>query len=77
MTDTRRPYRSKLRDDQARATRKRVVDAGAALFVAHGYASTTIDAIVGLIENGAISEAQIDASVARLERMAARVTPQP
>ncbi len=45
MTDGRRPYRSKLRDDQARATRRLIIDAGAELFVARGYASTTIDAI--------------------------------
>ena len=45
MTDARRPYRSKLRDEQARATRRLIVDAGAELFVARGYASTTIDAI--------------------------------
>jgi AcrR family transcriptional regulator len=45
MTIARRPYRSKLRDEQARATRRLIVDAGAELFVARGYASTTIDAI--------------------------------
>jgi AcrR family transcriptional regulator len=45
MTVARRPYRSKLRDEQARATRRLIVDAGAELFVARGYASTTIDAI--------------------------------
>jgi AcrR family transcriptional regulator len=50
VTDPRRAYRSKLRDEQARATRKRVVDAGAALFVAHGYASATIDAIAEAAE---------------------------
>jgi AcrR family transcriptional regulator len=41
----RRPYRSRAREDQARATRRRIVDAGAALFVERGYAATTIDAI--------------------------------
>ena len=45
MTDVRRPYRSKLRDEQAWATRRLIIDAGAELFVARGYASTTIDAI--------------------------------
>jgi AcrR family transcriptional regulator len=45
MSEATRPYRSALRDDQARATRRRIVDAGAELFVASGYASTTIDAI--------------------------------
>lgn len=36
-------------------------------------ASSTIDTIVRLVENGTVSEAQIDASVARLERMVDRV----
>jgi AcrR family transcriptional regulator len=40
-----RPYRSKLRDDQARATRRRIVQAGGELYVKHGYGATTIDAI--------------------------------
>ena len=38
-------YRSALRDSQARATRKAIVDAAAALFIARGYGGTTIDAI--------------------------------
>jgi AcrR family transcriptional regulator len=42
---TTRPYRSSLRGDQARATRRRIVDAAHDLFVEHGYARTTIDAI--------------------------------
>ena len=50
MTDTRRPYRSKVRGEQARATRRRIVDAAADLFVEHGYASTTIDAIAAKAE---------------------------
>ena len=45
MTAAPRPYRSSLRDEQARATRRRIVDAGAQLFVELGYAATTIDAI--------------------------------
>src|SRR3954453_2872745 len=32
---------------QARATRRRIVDAGAALFIAHGYAATTLEQIAG------------------------------
>ena len=43
--DASRPYRSALREDQARATRRRIVDAARDLFVEHGYARTTIDAI--------------------------------
>ena len=45
MTDVRRPYRSPLRDEQAAATRRRIVDAGRDLFIERGYAATTIDAI--------------------------------
>jgi AcrR family transcriptional regulator len=45
MSDGPRPYRSRLRDDQARATRRRIVDAARELFVEQGYARTTIDAI--------------------------------
>jgi AcrR family transcriptional regulator len=40
-----RPYRSTLREEQARATRRRIVAAGHDLFVEQGYAATTIDAI--------------------------------
>ena len=40
-----RPYRSALRDEQARATRRRIVDAAGELFVERGYGPTTIDAI--------------------------------
>ena len=39
-------YSSALRADQARQTRRRIVDAAAAeLFAERGYAGTTIDAI--------------------------------
>ena len=40
-----RPYRSALRDEHALVTRRRIVDAAAALFVERGYVPTTIDAI--------------------------------
>ena len=40
-----RPYRSTLREEQARATRRRIVTAGRELFVNDGYARTTVDAI--------------------------------
>lgn len=50
MNDTRRPYRSKVRDEQARATRRRIVDAATDLFVEHGYAATTIDSIAAKAE---------------------------
>src|SRR4051794_10181412 len=41
----KRAYASDLRTRQARQTRRAIVDAAAALFVAHGYGATTIDAI--------------------------------
>jgi AcrR family transcriptional regulator len=40
-----RGYRSALRDEHARLTRRAIVEAAARLFVAQGYAPTTIDAI--------------------------------
>jgi AcrR family transcriptional regulator len=45
-----RPYRSKLRDEQAQATRRRIVDAGHELFIERGYGPTTIDAIADRAE---------------------------
>jgi AcrR family transcriptional regulator len=41
----KRQYASTLRAEQARATRRAIVDAAAALFVEHGYGATTVDAI--------------------------------
>jgi AcrR family transcriptional regulator len=40
-----RPYQSALRDEQARATRRRIVGAALELFTERGYGPTTIDAI--------------------------------
>ncbi len=40
-----RPYRSALREAQARATRRSIVEAATSLFVVRGYAATTIDAV--------------------------------
>lgn len=45
-----RPYHSSLREEQARATRRRIVEAGRDLFVEQGYARTTIDAIAARAE---------------------------
>src|SRR5690242_10910929 len=41
----KKAYSSTLRDAQARATRRAIVDAAAALFVRDGYGATTVDAI--------------------------------
>jgi AcrR family transcriptional regulator len=41
----RRSYRSPLRVDQARRTRRRILDAAFRLFVEHGYSGTTIAAV--------------------------------
>jgi AcrR family transcriptional regulator len=45
MPQARRPYRSTLRAEQARATRRAVVDAARELFVEVGWSRTTIDAV--------------------------------
>ena len=45
-----RPYHSKLRDEQAQATRRRIVRAGGELYVERGYGPTTIDAIAARAE---------------------------
>lgn len=45
MTEGTRAYSSTLRADQARQTRRRIVDAAADLFAERGYTGTTIDAI--------------------------------
>jgi AcrR family transcriptional regulator len=43
--DPSRPYRSPLRADQARETRRRIRDAADALFLQHGYVPTSMDDI--------------------------------
>ena len=45
MPQARRPYRSTLRAEQARATRRTIVDAAHELFVELGWSRTTIDAV--------------------------------
>ena len=45
MSEPRRPYRSSLREDQARATRRAIVEAARDLFVEVGWSRTTIDAV--------------------------------
>jgi len=45
VANPERSYSSTVRADQARQTRKRIVDAGAALFAERGYGATTIEAI--------------------------------
>src|SRR3954449_7543540 len=45
MTTVRRPYHSRLRADQARATRRAVVSAARDLFVELGWSRTTIDLV--------------------------------
>jgi AcrR family transcriptional regulator len=60
MTAAPRPYRSTLRDEQARSTRRRIVDAGAVLFMELGYAATTIDSIA---ERAGVSRRTVFTSV--------------
>jgi AcrR family transcriptional regulator len=45
MPSSRRPYRSSLRAEQARATRRAVVEAARDLYIERGYAGATIDAV--------------------------------
>jgi AcrR family transcriptional regulator len=45
QTAVKRQYQSALREAQARATRRTVVDAAARLFVERGYGATSVDAI--------------------------------
>ena len=45
MAEGTRSYSSPLRADQARQTRKRIVDAAAELFAERGYTGTTVDAV--------------------------------
>ncbi|HEU4329865.1 MAG TPA: helix-turn-helix domain-containing protein [Lapillicoccus sp.] len=70
-TGDRRAYRSALREQQARATRRVVVDAAAELFVDRGYVATTIDAIA---ERAGVSRrtvfASVDGGKAQLLRLA-------
>lgn len=56
----KRAYRSALREESARRTRRRVVDAAAELFVERGYAGTTIDAVS---ERAAVSRRTVFTSV--------------
>jgi AcrR family transcriptional regulator len=44
-TESKRAYRSQLRNEQAAATRARILDAAGELFGTHGYAGTTLAAI--------------------------------
>ncbi len=60
MVKAKRSYRSSLRDEQARTTRRTIVEAGAALFVERGFAGTTVDAIA---ERAGVSRKTIFTSV--------------
>ena len=60
MAVARRPYRATLREEQARATRRAIVEAGAALFVERGFAGTTVDAIA---ERAGVSRKTVFTSV--------------
>jgi AcrR family transcriptional regulator len=60
MTEARRPYQSKLRDEQARATRRAIVGAAGELFVELGWSRTTIDAVA---ERAGVSRKTVFTSV--------------
>jgi AcrR family transcriptional regulator len=56
----KRPYRSALREEQARRTRRAIVSAASALFVESGYVGTTVDAIA---ERAGVSRKTVFTSV--------------
>jgi AcrR family transcriptional regulator len=60
MTTGARSYRSALRDENARATRRRIVEAARDLYVARGYGPATIDAIA---EHAGVSRKTVFTSV--------------
>jgi AcrR family transcriptional regulator len=60
VTTAPRPYHSTLRGDQSQLTRRRIVDAGAELFVERGFVPTTVDAIA---ERAGVSRRTVFTSV--------------
>lgn len=60
MVDPKRSYRSSLREEQARTTRRAIVEAGTALFIERGFAGTTVDAIA---ERAGVSRKTVFTSV--------------
>ena len=60
MVESKRSYRSSLREEQARTTRRAIVEAGTALFVERGFAGTTVDAIA---ERAGVSRKTVFTSV--------------
>jgi AcrR family transcriptional regulator len=60
VVEAKRSYRSSLRDEQSRTTRRTIVEAGAALFVERGFAGTTVDAIA---ERAGVSRKTVFTSV--------------
>jgi AcrR family transcriptional regulator len=60
VSDVKRPYRSSLREANARATRLAVVQAAGRLFIERGYAATSVEAIA---EAAGVSRATVFASV--------------
>ena len=60
MVEPRRTYTSSLREEQARRTRRAIVEAGSELFVERGFAGTTVDAIA---ERAGVSRKTVFTSV--------------
>ncbi|TDD27834.1 TetR family transcriptional regulator [Kribbella turkmenica] len=54
VNPTARKYRSTVRTEQAQLTRRRILDAAHRLFVANGYAGTTVNAVAA--EAGVVAE---------------------
>jgi AcrR family transcriptional regulator len=70
VKERRREYRSALRDRQAAATRRAVLDAGRQLFVAQGYGATTIDQIAAA---AGVSKPTVFAAVGNKQEVLAAV----
>src|SRR6478752_5678336 len=60
IEDGKRPYVSSLREEQARRTRRQIVDAASRLYARQGFASTTVDSIA---EEAGVSRKTVFASV--------------
>ena len=67
----KRAYASPLRDEQARATHRAIVNAAAELFQRNGYAATTIDAIAAA---AGVSRKTVGARLARVREAALALT---
>ena len=62
----KRPYHSRVRQQQAEDTQRRIIAAARSLFASHGYATSTLEAIAELAELASLVEARRRENQARL-----------